>query len=292
MNTIKDFEKRDRIVAVITTALLFFAMIGVVYLHDSKQSLQDLLNGSKLKNEAMLSEKLALNKQVHDYKAQLAGLKSKNQELGKKMAGINDDLSRTRKELKDNTSPRVRSLERELAGLKKLRADLDGEMASLQQQLAQLENNNGDLTAQLAALTAKNRELSAQNEVMKAFAANNFEVEATRGKKDRSTVVARRAQQLKIGFDLPQNVAENVQFKIKTPGGKIVDKEEEGLTATMISPDDGSDLMASLAPLGDFEVTKRIELKYAPKKKLSKGTYVIDIYNGNEYMLSCQLKLR
>ncbi len=286
----KTVEKRDRIIAAASTALFVIALVGMIIIHDSNRSLEDMLNGAKLKNENILSEKLSLDKEIKNFKAQLAALQGKNKELDKYLATANADLAKREKELKAANSNKTSA--KELANLKKMRGDLEKQISALTAQIASLESKNADFSSQLASLTAKNKELMANNELMKAFAANNYRVETSRGKNEKLTVVARKTKKLKMGFDLPQTVVENIQFKIKTPEGKVIDKQEDGLTATIVDMEDGSDLIASLEPMGDFEVTKRIEMKYEPKKKLSKGVYTIDIYNGTTYMVSCQVKLR
>ncbi len=286
----KTVEKRDRIIAAASTALFVIALVGMIIIHDSNRSLEDMLNGAKLKNESILSEKLSLDKEIKNFKAQLAALQGKNKELDKYLATANADLAKREKELKAANSNKTSA--KELANLKRMRGDLEKQINALTSQIAALESSNADFSSQLANLTAKNKELMASNDLMKAFAANNYRVESSRGKNDKLTVVARKTKKLKMGFDLPQTVVENIQFKIKTPEGKVIDKEEDGLTATIVDMEDGSDLIASLEPMGDFEVTKRIEMKYEPKKKLSKGVYTIDIYNGTTYMVSCQVKLR
>ncbi len=286
----KTVEKRDRIIAAASTALFVIALVGMIIIHDSNRSLEDMLNGAKLKNESILSEKLSLDKEIKNFKGQLAALQGKNKDLDKYLTTANADLAKREKELKAANSNKTSA--KELANLKRMRGDLEKQINALTSQIAALESSNADFSSQLASLTAKNKELMASNDLMKAFAANNYRVESSRGKNDKLTVVARKTKKLKMGFDLPQTVVENIQFKIKTPEGKVIDKEEDGLTATIVDMEDGSDLIASLEPMGDFEVTKRIEMKYEPKKKLSKGVYTIDIYNGTTYMVSCQVKLR
>lgn len=289
----KTTERRDKIVAGVSTALFFVALTGIIIIHDSNQSLEDLLSGARLKSESLLSEKLALNKEIGQYKNQLASYQGKNQDLDKRLAAANADIARMEKELKGlKDNPRSRALERELADAKKNRSALETQIADLNDNLRKLQGTNSDLITQVASLTAKNKDLTTSNEVMKAFASNNYSVEATRGKNDRLTVVAKRTKRMKVGFDLPQSVAENVKFKVKTPDGRVVEKEEEGLSSILLDAEDGSDLMVSLAPIDGLEVTKRIEMKYEPKKKLAKGVYTIDIYNGSTYMVSCQMKLR
>lgn len=283
-------ERRNKIIAATSTALFFVALIAMMIIHDSNRSLEEMLNGAKLKNEATLSEKLSLDKEIKNYKAQLASLQGKNAELDKYLATANADLAKKEKELK--AAGKYQSNTKELANLRKMRADLENQVSALIAQIANLEGANSDLTQQIASLTSKNQELKSNNDLMKAFAANNYRMEASRGKSEKLTVVARKTKRLKMGFDLPQNVVENVQFKIQTPDGTVIDKQEDGLTATLMDIEDGSDLIASLEPMGSFEVTRRIEMKYEPKKKLSKGVYTIDIYNGETYMVSCQVKLR
>lgn len=285
-------EKRDQIVAAVSTALLVVALIGMVIIHDSNRSLEDMLNGARLTNESILSEKLSLDKDIRNFKNQLTSLHSKNKQLDKQLADANTLIAGKEKELKYASPARTRSLEKELGDMKRMRSQLEKQIADLNTQMKSLEGTNNDLNSQLVSLSAKNKELTANNELMKAFAANNYRVETSRGKNEKLTVVAKRTKRLKVGFDLPQTVVEKIEFKIKTPDGKVIDKEEDGLSSVILDAEDGSDLMVSLEPLGDFEVTKRIEMRYEPKKKLSKGVYTIDIYNGNTYMVSCQVKLR
>ncbi|WP_417601057.1 hypothetical protein [Owenweeksia hongkongensis] len=283
-------DRRNKIIAATSTALFFVALIAMMIIHDSNRSLEEMLNGAKLKNETVLSEKLALDKEINDYKKQLAALQGKNKELDKFLATANADLAKKESQLK--VAGKNTSNTKELANLRKMRSDLENQVSALVAQIASLEGANSDLTQQIASLTNKNQDLKSSNDLMKAFAANNYRMETSRGKSEKLTVVARKTKKLKMGFDLPQNVVENVQFKITMPDGSVIDKEEDGLTATLLDIEDGSDLMVSLEPMGDFEVTRRIEMKYEPKKKLSKGVYTIDIYNGDTYMVSCQVKLR
>ncbi|AEV33042.1 hypothetical protein Oweho_2066 [Owenweeksia hongkongensis DSM 17368] len=286
----KTTDRRNKIIAATSTALFFVALIAMMIIHDSNRSLEEMLNGAKLKNETVLSEKLALDKEINDYKKQLAALQGKNKELDKFLATANADLAKKESQLK--VAGKNTSNTKELANLRKMRSDLENQVSALVAQIASLEGANSDLTQQIASLTNKNQDLKSSNDLMKAFAANNYRMETSRGKSEKLTVVARKTKKLKMGFDLPQNVVENVQFKITMPDGSVIDKEEDGLTATLLDIEDGSDLMVSLEPMGDFEVTRRIEMKYEPKKKLSKGVYTIDIYNGDTYMVSCQVKLR
>lgn len=286
----KTTDRRNKIIAATSTALFFVALIAMMIIHDSNRSLEEMLNGAKLKNETVLSEKLALEKEINDYKKQLAALQGKNKELDKFLATANADLAKKESQLK--VAGKNTSNTKELANLRKMRSDLENQVSALVAQIASLEGANSDLTQQIASLTNKNQDLKSSNDLMKAFAANNYRMETSRGKSEKLTVVARKTKKLKMGFDLPQNVVENVQFKITMPDGSVIDKEEDGLTATLLDIEDGSDLMVSLEPMGDFEVTRRIEMKYEPKKKLSKGVYTIDIYNGDTYIVSCQVKLR
>ncbi|WP_417593122.1 hypothetical protein [Owenweeksia hongkongensis] len=286
----KTTDRRNKIIAATSTALFFVALIAMMIIHDSNRSLEEMLNGAKLKNETVLSEKLALDKEINEYKKQLAALKGKNKELDKFLATANADLAKKESQLK--VAGKNTTNTKELANLRKMRSDLENQVSALVAQIASLEGANSDLTQQIASLTNKNQDLKSSNDLMKAFAANNYRMETSRGKSEKLTVVARKTKKLKMGFDLPQNVVENVQFKITMPDGSVIDKEEDGLTATLLDIEDGSDLMVSLEPMGDFEVTRRIEMKYEPKKKLSKGVYTIDIYNGDTYMVSCQVKLR
>ncbi len=281
-------EKRIKIAAAILTCLFFIALAGVVTLHDSNNSLAELLDGSKLKSESLLSEKLLHDKEINNLRTQIASQEGQNKDLDQLLSNARKQLEQKQREIAAK-GPNVK-YNRELADLKRIKTDLERQMADLNIQMRSLESSNSELTAQLSEANAKNKELAGSIKAMETLAINNYRIDATK-KNDKLTVVARKTKNLSMGFDLPVNLAENVQFKIKTPEGKVIDKSCSELAYGIESSP--NELFASVEPIAlGMEVSKRVEMSYKPKERMKKGLYVIDIYNGETYVTSCQVRLK
>lgn len=284
----KTSENKIKLVAIACTLLFFFSLGGVVYLHDSNQSLESLLKGSKLNNESLLSQKLLLEKEIAQMQTGIQQEMGKSIAKDRLLADANAALTKKQQELKSLKTRK--SVEKEFSELKKLKNSLDLQIAELNEKIKVLESDKNTLTSQLAEANSKTKEMASSMTLMKQMGLNNYEIEATK-KNQKLTVVARKTKHLNMAFDLPKDIAENIQFRIKTPSGKIIDKSDSAL-AFGIETYEGP-LTASVEPLElGLEVSKRISMSYKPKEKLSRGLYVIEILNGDTYISSCQVKLK
>src|SRR5690606_3774518 len=119
--------------AACTTALLFFTLSGIVIIHDSNKSLEEMLDESKLKTESIFSEKLMLDKEIASLKFELKNLTGMNQTLDGKIAETSKNLKQKEAEIKALNGYKLKnkSLENELAQIKKMRADLEKQVALL-----------------------------------------------------------------------------------------------------------------------------------------------------------------
>jgi DNA repair exonuclease SbcCD ATPase subunit len=179
---------------------------------------------------------------------------------------------------------------KEIADLKKLKADLESQISELNSLLAALKSENEKLNESIASLTKANKELEDKSALLAAMVLDNYRVEASKGKKGKLTITARKTNKLSVGFDLPSGIAENIKFRITTPAGKTIHENDETIGMKVV---DNEVLVASLSPLsGQFEVSKRVEMTYKPQERLQSGIYKIDIYNNSTYVGSCQIKLR
>lgn len=284
---------KTKVIAATSTFLLFASLTGVVYLNNTNQSMSDILDDTRLKSERLLSEKLSLDKDISSFKNQMAALKGKNGELDQHLQKVNAQLTKTEKELKNMQwdKSRSRQLENKLAEVTRMRNDLEKQISGLNATIGELRGNNQELLSTIATLEKNNQELSANYEVLRALVADNYRVDATRGKKDKLMTSARRTQKLTMSFDLPQEVVENLKFNITTPDRETVSSSNGEISFHAV--EDGSGLIASATATGsDFVITRRIEMSYQPSKKLKKGIYKVDIFNDDKKIGSCQIKLR
>ena len=176
--------------------------------------------------------------------------------------------------------------------LEALRDKLEKDITSLNLNLDQLMAENKAYNDQLAAVKSENEILTTHNALLEAMLADNYRIEALKGRHDKLTVSARRTNKLMVSFDIPKGVGEELYFKILTP-----DKQEfssiNDKSAMISFYDIENNLLASTtgSALGN-QALKRAELIYKPEQKLTKGIYRFNVYNGAEYVGSIQLKLK
>lgn len=292
----KTSNKSNAIIAYVAVALFAFSFIGLLILNHSKQKTEQALNESKLNAETLLSEKLSVEKQIGQLKNDLRELNGKNADLDRILNETSKKLAQKEAEFQsalNSSNVKRRSLENQIAQLQRIKEDLERERDLMSQNLDQLKGSNKDLNDLIASLQAKNRKYEEDMSLQKALA-DNFRIESLKGKKDKLTVNSRRTKKLTVGFDVPQALTEDVNFKVITPQGKEFasnDGKSKEISLRIIESDAG--LVASLSPVtGDFEISKRIEMTYKPKEKLKSGVYKIQVYNGDTYLGSCQMRLK
>ncbi|UXP32486.1 hypothetical protein N6H18_00660 [Reichenbachiella agarivorans] len=293
--------RKESAIAVVATILLFMSLIGVVMYKSSNASLKSDLDTERLKSESLLSEKLSINKEIHKLKGEMSSLMGKNTELDKFLNSANKTLASKESEIKalKKENLTVKSLQKQLAEIKGIKKDLEKQIAALNMNMEEMARNNRkteELNNTIANLQSENAILDENTKLLSALVAQNFRVESLKGKKERLTVNSKATRKLMVGFDVPQNVTEDVSFKITTPEGKLLNSNDKSISYRVIEDKDSmmeNDFYVSLSPsIGDFDVSKRIEMSYKPKEKLSSGIYKIDIYNRDLKLGSCQIRLK
>lgn len=285
METIKTKQ-----IALIAGLALAIVLSGIFFV--SNKSLKKDLTNEKIKSEALLSEKLALDKSIASFKNELKSMKGKNAQLDKKITEINQQLDKKQSEVKklmaDNASLNV--LKTKVKELEALKNKLNEELYALQMTYENLKFDNISMNDQLTALKSEKEQLVITNTILAAIAGNNYRIEAVRGKSDKLTVNARRAQKLIVTFDLPNDVSNNISFKLVTPDGNTFTSENN--ESAIINITENSDNFYASIEEMEQKGTKRVELIYKPKEKLNKGVYEFEIYKETTYIGSTQLRLR
>jgi hypothetical protein len=70
-------------------------------------------------------------------------------------------------------------------------------------------------------------------------------------------------------------------------------KDNDKALSIQIQNSENSMLYASASDaLSEIIVSKRVEMSYNPKEKLSKGVYQIEVFNGSMSAGKCQVKLK
>jgi DNA repair exonuclease SbcCD ATPase subunit len=287
----ENYNKKNSIVligALITLLTLSVAFFVV------NTSLKRQLGDQKIKSEKLLSEKLKLDKSIKELRIDMSALTGKNAKLDKLLTEANKKLQNKEAEIKrlvaENAT--VGELRAQVRELELLREQLNKDIAGLNLSITQLSDANASLNEFLARAKNENEILAIDNTILKAMVADNYRIEALRGKHEKLTINARKTDKLLVSFDLPSDVGKNLYFKVKTPqGDEFSSKNDLSAIINIVENNDGLLASASSDVIGSIG-TKRVEMIYKPNKKLTKGVYRFNVYNENSYLGSTQLRLK
>ncbi len=286
----KTIEQRERRITAIAVIILIAGLISTGIFYTVNRSQLKNLNDEKLKSEMMLSEKLALQKEIESFKTQINSLSGKNTELDKLLAETSQKLSE--KEAQFNKIVRengnIKKLKGELAELTQLKKDFDNQVSQLNETIQKLNSEKDALNETIASLQKENQQLATNLEILSSMRADNYLVE-TNKRNDRLTVVAKRTKKMIVTFIVPEKMIENISFKLTKPDGTQIDGKDNGIAYKVVNSDEG--LTASITG-GAIKVSKKIEMTYEPKVKQKAGIYKIEMYNDGNYIGACNVKLR
>jgi chromosome segregation ATPase len=288
------FEK-SKVIAGVATFLLFGSMIMTGIVSNKNAHLKSGLNDEKIKSETLLSGKLSLEKEIQKMRSEMASLSGRNQTLDKSLVDINKKLNDKEAEIKRMSSENAhaKNIKKQMAELQQIRNELDQKVANLEKTINTLKSENTTLQSDLALLRSNAKVMEDNLKLARSMNGDNFRFETVRGKKDNLTVIARKTKKVKMSFELPQDMASNVTFKIVTPQGKIIDSQNNKDVSVVISEIDTNNLTASISPIsGQIEVSKRVEMTYKPETKLQGGIYKIEMHNKGVYLGSYQVRLK
>lgn len=283
--------KNSKVVAVVTTTLLISSLFWLMNTKRVNGSLEAGLQKEKLHSEALLSEKLSLEKDMQKFKAQLSTLNNKNTELDKLVSSTSAKLKSQESEYnrmkRQNLS--LGQLQKQRQELIALQSQLENDLRELRSSNAELEAKNSDLNAIIASLQERNRILTDDLNKAMFAAVDQSQIQAVRGKAERLTVKAKRTRKLIATFEVPNNL-KNLSFRILDSKGKAL-TQKDGTIASIITPSEGSYTASSDAETSGNRL-QRVELSYIAKEKLRTGVYTVEILNDNLYVASLKVKLK
>lgn len=289
MKTIEKSEKRITAIAVL---ILIAALIGNILLFTANRSLTKDLNTEKLQTELMLSEKLALQKEIETFRNQIHSLSGKNAELDKLLAETSQKLSEKEAQYNEivRENKNIKKLKKQLAlaELEQMKKEFESQVLALNGEIAKMNLEKDELNRTIASLQKENQQLATNLDILSSITGDNYLVETTR-RKDRLTVIAKHTKKITMSFNVPENMVENISFKLTKPNGTQVDGKDNGIAYKVVNGDEG--LTASLSG-GDIKVSKKIEMTYEPKEKQKPGIYKIEMFNNDKYIGACNVKLR
>jgi len=269
-------------------------LLGLILLFSANSKNKKNLRDQTTTSQALLSERQKLEGDLEKLKSDFAALKQKNDANEKLLSESSSKIAENEKKINalsgENRS--LRANKKELADLKDAKTELEKEFAKLKSENEKLLNQYKDIENKIASLEKEKKELASQLEKAQIHNTDNFLVTATRGKKIEKVVIcASRAKKINIAFEVPQALTETLSFKIVTPSGSIINPDDKAMS-WFFQPDNRY-LTASLSSLsGEFEQSRQVVLNYAPKTKLLKGEYKIQILSGTDNIGNCRIKFK
>ncbi|MEZ5082084.1 MAG: hypothetical protein R2750_01310 [Bacteroidales bacterium] len=284
--------EKSKILAVGLGVAFLVAIFFALSYYSLNGTLKEKAEMERLNSENLLSEKMALTKDINKVKSDLTAMKAKNNDLGNSIAKLNEKISAKQAEInqliKENKD--ANQIKAIYAELKELKDQLANQVNALNKEKDALDKEKMALNNAIDKLKAENQQLT---DNMQIIAANNFLIEALKGKKEKLTVSASKTKKIKADFEIPVNITEMLNFKIKLPDGTVVDsKTDKTISLNTVSV--GTDEMyASNSPLPVAPIkTRKVNMVYQPLEKLSPGIYRIDVYNNGTYLGTSQVKLK
>ena len=287
-------DKRQKVVTYVGASVIALLLIGIFFTVGSNKKNKRNLNTEKIASEKLLSEKLTSEKELAKLQADFSTLKQKSDANQILLAETNIKIADNEKKINSLTGENrsLRSNRKELEDLKRLKSDLEKESSQLKSDYDKLMVKNKDLQNSLSSLETEKKNLALKLENEQKINTDNFLVTATRGKKTEKIVIkASRTKKLNMTFEVPQSLTEAISFKIVTPSGTTINPDDKTLSWTF--PLDSRSFTASLSTVtGEFEQSRQVVLNYAPKGKLVKGEYKIQILCENNNIGNCRIMLK
>lgn len=282
--------KKETLIAAGSIIFMLMSLVGTGIFYNANKSLKKSLDMEVLNSEMILSEKLQFQKEIDGFRVKIKELMGKNKDLDKILAETTRKLNEKEEALnlivRENGN--IKSLKKQMAELTQMKKDMESQMLSLNESVQKLTKDKEMLNKTILALQDENKMLSENLAILSSVTTDNFLVEATKGKKEKLTVKANRTNKIAVSFKVPSNMVEKVSFKILKPDGILVEGNDKGIAMRIVN---NETLLASRST-DLIEISKKIEMTYSPKSKLKPGIYTIEMYNGEKYIGSCNLKLR
>lgn len=220
--------------------------------------------------------------------ARLDQLTSQNAGLKSETESKSGEIAKLKKQIEDIIRKENKS-EADVARAQQLITRLRSRVRGYEERIAALETENADLSEQRDVVTKENTGLQEKVRLGSVLHASNIRLSAIdlrrNGTKQRETEKARKADLLRIQFDIDENrIAESgnkeLYLAITAPDGNLLSNAAFGSGTTTKS--DGATLnytMAKQVALSENQMLKDVVLDWNQDTDYLKGLYSIEIYH-------------
>jgi peptidoglycan hydrolase CwlO-like protein len=269
------------------------AVIALIVMTSVNIKTKKNLKSEQLALKTLSVEKAAIEKELRNANVKFSGLQSEfdinTGRLKESAIKLDETEKRINSLVSENRS--LRATGKELAELKKTKTALENEMAQLRSEQLSLRSKNVDLQANISSLEREKKDLEARLDMATLYRSDNFLATATGKKSEKLVIRASRAKKLNLAFEIPQNLSEDLSFKIVTPTGNVISPDDKNLSWRY--QENEREFTASLSSAtSEFEKSRRVVLNYSVKEKLAKGEYRIQIMSNGNNIGNCRMMVR
>lgn len=237
---------------------------------NSRESLQNDFNAASVKIDQLVSQNVKKDSALQSEKNAIAKLQGQ-------IRRILNDKNATAAELKQA---------REMIN------SLTDKTTQYEERIAMLEKENTELTGRNQVLVKEVDSVVTQTMAIKKVASvlhtSNVRLEPIhqrRNGKEKETTKARKADMLRVVFDIDENrIAESgnkqMYIRILDPNGKVLSNSASG--PGVVTASDGTPINYSVmkeVPLTQNEIVKNVSVDLNREGDFSKGNYTVEIYN-------------
>lgn len=290
---------RIRTITLIASGLWILSILVAGYSIRINTTLKDDLHSQKVKSEALLSEKLLLEKDIIRYKKELQTLQESNSQMGSLVASIKEQLEEKEKFINGfkKKAANLQALESEVAMLRKSKKELEAVINSLYTQVSQLKEQNAQWEKEIIVQRQTSENLGKENKDLKDYIsllnsmANTSRMEASK-RNEKLTAKAKRSQKLTLYTEVPHHLLDNLDFKISSPSSEVFTSTDGTVSIKTVSTAKAETTWASTQKAERAVQNESLQIEFTPKKKMEKGIYKVEVYHHNIQVGQMQIRLQ
>lgn len=247
------------------------------------------------------SEKETLQKEYEASLARLDELTTQNAKLNKDLQSSNSEIGKTKARIQAILS-KEHATETELKEARGLIKSLNLKITDYETQIAVLKKQNTDLSVQRDSVVSTNSQLQQKVNLAKVLHASNIRIKPINlrhgGRKEQETERAKRADLLRIIFDIDENKItdsglKELQIRIVNPQGELLSNAALGSGSFRTS--DGGIIYFSLSKNIQLQTgvpVKDIDVDWSQGASYEKGAYNVEIYHEGYLIGKSSVSLR
>jgi len=247
------------------------------------------------------TEKETLQQEYEASLARLDELTTQNARLSKDLQAGNSEIAKTKARIQAILS-KEHTTQTELKEARGLIKSLNLKIAGYEKQIALLQKQNTELVVQRDSVATTNSRLQEKVNLAKLLHASNIRIKAINlrhgGRKERETQRAKRADLLRIIFDIDENKltdsgTKELKIRLVNPKGELL--SNAALGSGSFTDHNGDITYYSLSKKIDLETgvpVKDIDVDWSQSASYEIGAYIVEIYHEGYLIGKSSVSLR